>query len=106
MKTKFSQVCASLTLNNTSACIISLNVLLMGTPGTSKTFFLNYAAYDLISKEQDFHVCVYAFMRLWGGLIFRNWLSCGPSPCGGAARFPSLETVRTVTSPAMPTQPG
>jgi hypothetical protein len=44
-------------------------------------------------------------MRLWGGLIFRNQLSFGSSPSGGAARFPSLKTVRTVTSPAMPTLP-
>jgi hypothetical protein len=29
--------------------------------------------------------CVYAFMRLWGGgLIFRNQLSCGPSPREGS----------------------
>ncbi len=47
--------------------------------------------------------CVYVFMRLWVGLIFRDQLSFGPSPSGGATRFPSLETVKTVTSPTMPT---
>ncbi len=25
-------------------------------------------------------LCVYVFMRLWGGLIFLNQLACGPSP--------------------------
>ncbi len=50
--------------------------------------------------------CVDAFMRLWGGLIFRNGVRVVPPPvAGGAARFPSLETVKTVTSPAMPTPP-
>jgi len=34
------------------------HVLLIGTPGTSKTFFLNYAAYDLLSKKRDFHVVI------------------------------------------------
>jgi hypothetical protein len=42
-------------------------------------------------------------MRLWGGLIFRNGFRVVPPPV--AARFPSLETVKTVTSPAMPTPP-
>jgi hypothetical protein len=26
-------------------------------------------------------------MRIWGGLIVRNQLTFGPSPCGGAARL-------------------
>lgn len=34
------------------------HVLLIGTPGTSKTFFLNYVAYDLLSKKRDFHVVI------------------------------------------------
>jgi hypothetical protein len=34
------------------------HVLLIGTPGTSKTFFLNYAAYILLSKERDFYVVI------------------------------------------------
>ncbi len=38
--------------------------------------------------------CVYVFMCLWGGLIFHNRLLFGPSPCRGAARFPSLKTIR------------
>ncbi len=51
-------------------------------------------------------LCVYAFMRLWGGLIFRNGFRVVPPPvAGGAARFPSLKTVKTVTSPAMLTLP-
>jgi hypothetical protein len=38
--------------------------------------------------------CVYAFMRLWGGLIFLNGFRVVPPPvAGGAARFPSLKTV-------------
>ncbi len=50
--------------------------------------------------------CVYAFMRLWGGLIFRNGFRVvSPPVAGGAARFPSLKTVKTVTSPAMLTPP-
>jgi hypothetical protein len=46
-----------------------------------------------------------AFMRLcvYGG---GNGFRVVPPPvAGGAARFPSLKTVKTVTSPAMPTQP-
>jgi hypothetical protein len=34
------------------------HVLLIGTPGTSKTFFVNYVAYKLLSKPRDFHVII------------------------------------------------
>jgi hypothetical protein len=50
----------------------------------------------------------YAFMRLcvygWG-LFSVTSFRLVPPPGGGAARFPFLETVKTVTSPAMPTLP-
>ncbi len=51
-------------------------------------------------------VCSPAFMRLCvygGGLFSVTSFRSVPPPGGGAARFPSLETVKTVTSPAMPT---
>ncbi len=55
-------------------------------------------------------MCVYAFMRLCvyeGGLFFATSLRLVPSPVvGRAARFLSLETVKTATSPAMLTLPG
>jgi hypothetical protein len=44
-------------------------------------------------------------MRLCGGFIFHSGFHEVPPPSGGAARFPSLETVKMVTSPAMPTRP-
>ncbi len=54
------------------------------------------------TSQINMHVhmrCVYAFMRLWGGLIFRNRLSFGPCPCGGAARFPKGPSLKTVRWP-------
>ncbi len=50
-----------------------------------------------LEDEASVRLCVYAFMRLWGGLIFLNCFRVVPPPvAGGAARFPSLETVKTV----------
>lgn len=34
------------------------HVLLVGTPGTSKTFFLNYVAYELLSVPREYHVII------------------------------------------------
>jgi hypothetical protein len=34
------------------------HVLLVGTPGTSKTFFLNYVAFKLLSAPRDFNVII------------------------------------------------
>ncbi len=34
------------------------HVLLLGTPGTSKTFFVNYVAYKLLSEPRNFHVII------------------------------------------------
>jgi hypothetical protein len=34
------------------------HVLLVGTPGTSKTFFLNYVAFKLLSEPRDFNVII------------------------------------------------
>lgn len=34
------------------------HVLLIGTPGTSKTFFLNYVAFKLLSEPRDFNVII------------------------------------------------
>jgi hypothetical protein len=51
---------------------------------------------------------LHAFMRLCvygGGLFSVTSFRSVPPPGGGAARFPSLETVKTVTSPAMHAQP-
>ncbi len=34
------------------------HVLLLGTPGTSKSFFVNYVAYKLLSEPRQFHVII------------------------------------------------
>lgn len=46
----------------------SNHILLLGTPGTGKTFFLNYVAYILLSQKRDFDVIIsFNGLALWVG---------------------------------------